>query len=114
MVVGDGPERERLEALTRELGLAASVLFVGVLSDADRDAVYARSDVFVLTPVEPEDPEAIRGAIRRLADDSNERGRLAAGARAHAERFTWRRVGPEHVRLVRRFAREARVRRVRP
>jgi glycosyltransferase involved in cell wall biosynthesis len=40
--------------------------------------------------VEPNDPEALVGAIRRLLDDANLRARLgAAGRQRVIERFTW-------------------------
>ena len=47
-LVGDGPEREGLEALARELGVGALVTFVGPLSEADALAEIARSDLLVL------------------------------------------------------------------
>ena len=36
-IIGDGPERQRLEALTRELGLDDSVFFLGFLSTEQRE-----------------------------------------------------------------------------
>ncbi|MFC4597460.1 glycosyltransferase family 4 protein [Cohnella hongkongensis] len=48
-IVGDGPERGRLERLTAELGLERHVAFTGrLLGDALRRA-YGRSNVFMLT-----------------------------------------------------------------
>ncbi len=47
-IVGDGALRPGLEALVGELGLRERVSFLGGVSDAARDAAYARSDVFVL------------------------------------------------------------------
>lgn len=46
-IVGFGPERERLEARVRELGLGASVAFDGAMAQADLPAVYRRAAVFV-------------------------------------------------------------------
>jgi len=46
-VVGDGPERERLEELTRELDLGPSVVFHGSLPPAQVHEILCRSDVFV-------------------------------------------------------------------
>jgi len=46
--VGDGPERDTLEALTRELGLEASVEFKGVVLDAALAAEMTAADLFVL------------------------------------------------------------------
>ncbi len=53
-VVGDGPERGRLERLCGELGLARRVLFVGALRprSAPLRAEYGRASVFALTSVE--------------------------------------------------------------
>jgi glycosyltransferase involved in cell wall biosynthesis len=46
VLAGDGPERERLEALVSELGLRRRVLFLGRRSDVPE--LLAVSDVFVL------------------------------------------------------------------
>ncbi len=46
--VGDGPERDSLEALTRELGLESSVEFKGVVLDEALATEMATSDVFAL------------------------------------------------------------------
>ena len=47
LIAGDGPERSRLEALVRELGIAPAVRFLGVQSDME--AILSALDVFVLT-----------------------------------------------------------------
>jgi len=47
-IVGFGPERERLEALAAERGLADRVAFRGRLSDADLAIAYRRAACFVL------------------------------------------------------------------
>lgn len=47
VVIGDGPERPRLEALVAELGIAGSVLFAGHV--ADPAATYRSLDVFALS-----------------------------------------------------------------
>jgi glycosyltransferase involved in cell wall biosynthesis len=47
LVVGDGPERERLEALAAELGVASAVKFAGYQSQPER--FLAAMDVFALT-----------------------------------------------------------------
>jgi glycosyltransferase involved in cell wall biosynthesis len=49
VVVGDGPERQRLEALARELGVAEIVRFTGRLSDADLQRYTASATVYVST-----------------------------------------------------------------
>ena len=46
-IVGDGPERQRLESLTNELGLSGRVLMPGFQSDPG--PWYAHADLFVLT-----------------------------------------------------------------
>jgi rhamnosyl/mannosyltransferase len=52
VIVGDGPERGRLEALAERLGLGRSVRFVGTVSrDAELGAYYSLAKVFVLPSV---------------------------------------------------------------
>lgn len=46
-ILGDGPERDRLQALARDLGIADRVRFLGFQSNPWR--FMARADVFVLT-----------------------------------------------------------------
>lgn len=46
VVIGDGPERERLAALSEELGIADKTIFTGFL--ANPYAVMARADAFAL------------------------------------------------------------------
>lgn len=48
IVIGDGPEGERLRRMVSERALADHVVFRGVLSDVDLAAAYAVADVFVL------------------------------------------------------------------
>ncbi|MEH3156905.1 MAG: glycosyltransferase [Gordonia paraffinivorans] len=47
LVVGDGPERERSEALARQVGIAHRTAFVGATTDVP--AMLAAMDVFVLS-----------------------------------------------------------------
>jgi glycosyltransferase involved in cell wall biosynthesis len=47
LVVGDGPERERLEALARTRGVAGMVRFLGASTRDELGAYYLGSDVFV-------------------------------------------------------------------
>lgn len=51
-LVGDGPERERLEALARARGMAERVRFAGSCTHADLPQLYAESQVVVVPSVE--------------------------------------------------------------
>jgi glycosyltransferase involved in cell wall biosynthesis len=46
-IVGDGPERERLEALSKELGTEAAVTFTGWLKTPETLAQFEQADVLV-------------------------------------------------------------------
>jgi glycosyltransferase involved in cell wall biosynthesis len=47
LVVGEGEERGRLEALAEHLGVSGNIVFAGAVSHDDLPGVYAASDVFV-------------------------------------------------------------------
>ncbi|MGB7957910.1 MAG: glycosyltransferase [Minisyncoccia bacterium] len=47
MIVGDGPERKKLEALAKELGVAGKVIFTGMLHREDLRAALQANDAFV-------------------------------------------------------------------
>jgi phosphatidylinositol alpha-1,6-mannosyltransferase len=47
LIVGDGEERPRLEALVRERGLGERVRFVGALHEQDLPDAYAAGDIFL-------------------------------------------------------------------
>lgn len=47
LLVGDGPERERLEGLARELGVADRVQFLGARPNHEMPALYATADAAV-------------------------------------------------------------------
>ena len=47
-VIGDGDNMSHLRRLTMLLGIERQVSFLGRVSDAERDAAYARADVFAL------------------------------------------------------------------
>lgn len=47
LVVGDGPERPKLERLAEELGVRKSVRFAGALPHADVASYFASADVFL-------------------------------------------------------------------
>ena len=57
-VVGDGPERERLEALSHELGLADRVRFLGAVDEAAKQEQLASCDLCVMTPYAIEAPDS--------------------------------------------------------
>jgi phosphatidylinositol alpha-1,6-mannosyltransferase len=48
LVVGDGPDRERLRALADSQAPQHSVVFAGAVSDADLPSLYAAADVFAM------------------------------------------------------------------
>jgi glycosyltransferase involved in cell wall biosynthesis len=50
-IVGDGPERVRLEKLATELGLGGSVRFLGTMRGDPLYKMYSASDVFVMPSV---------------------------------------------------------------
>jgi glycosyltransferase involved in cell wall biosynthesis len=51
MIVGDGPERARIEGRVREQGLDGRVAVRGRVSEAELQAAYAGADAFVLPAV---------------------------------------------------------------
>lgn len=53
IIVGEGPERPRLEALCQELGIAECVQFAGQLPNPDTLAEMAKAEIFVM-PSSPE------------------------------------------------------------
>ncbi len=55
VVVGDGPLRGELEARARETGVAASVRFLGAVSDAERDAWLRRCQLLAMPSRLPPD-----------------------------------------------------------
>jgi len=48
-IAGDGPERDRLQQLIRELRLEAEIHLLGHVPHADLEALYQRADLIVLT-----------------------------------------------------------------
>jgi glycosyltransferase involved in cell wall biosynthesis len=51
VLVGEGPQRRRLERLAAELGIAERVEFTGAVAQARLVEIYAAADVFVLASV---------------------------------------------------------------
>jgi glycosyltransferase involved in cell wall biosynthesis len=114
LVVGDGPERPRIEALARQLGLAGRVELRGALPPPQAAAAARRAGVFVLPSVDeafgvayveamaagipavgcrgepgPEEIAAAGGGIRLVAPGDTEA--LARELRALLEDPEWRR-----------------------
>ena len=48
VIIGDGPEKDRLERLSRELGIPQNVRFLGIIPYDELPACYAACDVVVL------------------------------------------------------------------
>jgi phosphatidylinositol alpha-1,6-mannosyltransferase len=48
VIVGDGPERARLEGLARDLGIGAQVHFLGKVDDLTKWAAYDACDLFLM------------------------------------------------------------------
>ncbi len=64
VIAGEGKERERLEALTAELGIEERVCFAGWISTAQMDRFYAALDVNALTSVSETFPYALTEGAR--------------------------------------------------
>lgn len=133
LIVGEGPERERLAARLPD------AIFTGHLEGADLARAYASADIF-LFPSETETfgnvtleamasglpvvcanatgssflveegvcgflapPQALAEPLARLVADPSLRARLGAAARARAERFSW----AEAMRLLESYYRDA-------
>ena len=71
-VVGDGPEREALQALGKSLGLADQVVFHGFVGDDQLDALYERSHVFLMPAIQGYGLPAIEALYRHSAVVMNE------------------------------------------
>ena len=51
VIIGDGPERERLESQARDLGVVERVEFRGWVDPTELDRAYSEADIFVLPAV---------------------------------------------------------------
>lgn len=47
VIIGDGPEKEKLESLAKDLNLGKDVLFLGRIRNEELPRYYATADVFV-------------------------------------------------------------------
>ncbi|MDQ2855420.1 MAG: glycosyltransferase family 4 protein [Acidobacteriota bacterium] len=61
LIVGDGPYRETLEDLAKEIGVSDRVIFAGKLPDEDIPDIHALSDVFVMPSREHLEEESVEG-----------------------------------------------------
>ncbi len=61
LIVGDGPRRERLEALSEALGIADRVMFLGHTADEQLPGLYDAMDLFVLPTQPTDDPFDVEG-----------------------------------------------------
>jgi glycosyltransferase involved in cell wall biosynthesis len=48
LIVGDGPDRPRLETKARSLGVSDQVVFAGLISEAEKNAHYNLADAYVM------------------------------------------------------------------
>jgi len=64
IIVGDGPEREKLKEIAHNLGLSSSIKFLGVLKDMD--SFYASIDVLICP--------SLRESLGNVAIEGNARG----------------------------------------
>jgi phosphatidylinositol alpha-1,6-mannosyltransferase len=60
-IVGDGPDRSRLEQLSLELGVDEAVDFLGYAENGDLPSIYQSADIFVLPSREMKDESSIEG-----------------------------------------------------
>ena len=79
-VVGTGPERERLEGITRDLGIGDRVRFLGAVDDATLLDEYANAHVFLLPSVRDETGhhEETQGVVLQEAQAS---GKIVVASR---------------------------------
>jgi len=61
LIVGDGPERSRLENLRDRLGLQNSVRFTGAVSDTDLLAFYKLATLFAMISRQPPNSHEVEG-----------------------------------------------------
>ena len=145
VVIGDGAQRDQLELMVRQLGIAESVRFLGKLPHHILPQYYNSADVFVGPSVvdsagdteglgvvfleaaaaglamigssvggisdilihertglvvEPDEPNQLLRAIKRLLSDAELRLRLGQAARSHIlTQFTWDRIAREFSKI---------------
>ena len=120
VVLGDGPERPRLEALARKLDLAQAVTFLGHVGHARVLEEMAKAEVFVLMSRDPTErlPNVVKEAmasgcvcvvspttgIRELVPDDHV-GFVVEGVAEASARMVTLLEHPEHARALARAAR---------
>ncbi|NOY53569.1 MAG: glycosyltransferase family 4 protein [Deltaproteobacteria bacterium] len=81
LIVGEGPERSRLETLVKDLRIEDRVIFAGFVEEQSLPAYYSLCDLFVLTPVEIEEDGDVEGfGIVYL--EANAMGKAVIGSRS--------------------------------
>lgn len=99
LLVGNGPEREKLERLAAELGMAEVIAFPGEVDHSQINAYYKAIDLFVIpripdyaadwvTPLKPYEAMALKRpiivtdlpALKEIVGESEERGLVAKPA----------------------------------
>ena len=61
LIIGEGPNKQNLEVLVKELGLRENVIFAGYVSDEDLPKYYNLCDLYVLPNRETGDFDTIEG-----------------------------------------------------
>ena len=86
VLVGDGPDRHRLEALSKELGIADAVTFAGRVSDRKKlMALYRRADLFVFPSIYDNAPLVVREAAMMETPSLVIEGSCAAEGIVHGD-----------------------------
>lgn len=78
LIIGDGPERERLESMAKTLRIAEAVRFVGAVGDEDVIAAIDLCDCMVLTP--RDEAGQIEG-FGMVYMEASARGKTSVGSR---------------------------------
>jgi glycosyltransferase involved in cell wall biosynthesis len=96
-LVGDGPERERLATLARELGIEEQVRFHGALTADDVPPLLARAGLFALASV-PDEAGAMDGIpVARPSSSPSRSGSSRGSTRAIRSRWPcWRACARGH------------------
>lgn len=73
-IVGDGPERNRLETLSKKLGVHEEIKFMGWRTESEVASIYKQADVFVFPSITEVNPlcliEAMASRVPIVAIDS--------------------------------------------